>query len=99
MNATALMSRLAKALLKAPIIVYRLAISPFLGRNCRFEPSCSVYALEAIERHGALTGTWLMVRRLARCHPITWLGGSHGYDPVPQPRCSHKTHTPTGRHE
>jgi len=99
MNATALMSRLAKALLKAPIVVYRLAISPFLGRNCRFEPSCSVYALEAIERHGALTGTWLMVRRLARCHPITWLGGSHGYDPGPQPRCSHKTHTPTGRHE
>lgn len=99
MNATALMSRLAKALLKAPILVYRLAISPLLGRNCRFEPSCSVYALEAIEQHGALAGSWLTVRRLARCHPITWLGGSHGYDPVPQPRCSHKTHIPTGKHE
>jgi putative membrane protein insertion efficiency factor len=99
MNATALMSRLAKALLKAPILVYRLAISPLLGRNCRFEPSCSVYALEAIEQHGALAGSWLTLRRLARCHPITWLGGSHGYDPVPQPRCSHKTHIPTGKHE
>jgi putative membrane protein insertion efficiency factor len=46
---------------------------------CRFDPSCSSYALEALERHGALRGTWLSVRRLARCHP--W--GGHGWDPVP----------------
>lgn len=99
MDAIALLSRLAKALFKAPILFYRLVISPWLGPNCRFQPSCSMYALEAIERHGALAGSWLTVRRLARCHPITWLGGSHGYDPVPKPRCTHHTHTPTGRHE
>jgi putative membrane protein insertion efficiency factor len=46
---------------------------------CRFDPSCSSYALEALERHGALRGTWLTVRRLGRCHP--W--GGHGWDPVP----------------
>jgi len=99
MNATAVTSRIAKALLKAPILVYRLAISPWLGRHCRFEPSCSVYALEAIERHGAISGLWLAARRLGRCHPVTWLGGSHGYDPVPETPCSPHPHTPTGRHE
>lgn len=58
---------------------YRLAISPWLGRNCRYEPSCSEYAQEALRRYGAFRGTWLAARRIARCHP--W-GGS-GYDPVP----------------
>ena len=58
---------------------YRLVISPVLGPRCRFAPTCSEYALEALERHGAWRGAWLTVRRLARCHP---LGGS-GYDPVP----------------
>lgn len=48
---------------------------------CRFQPSCSAYALEAVEVHGAARGTWLAVRRLARCHPL----GSHGWDPVPLP--------------
>lgn len=60
--------------------LYRLAISPWLGNNCRFEPSCSQYALEALREHGAFRGTWLTARRIARCHP--W-GGS-GYDPVPK---------------
>lgn len=59
---------------------YQFILSPWVGRRCRFEPTCSVYATEAIERHGPLRGTYLAARRLARCHP--W-GGS-GYDPVPE---------------
>ncbi len=58
---------------------YRLAISPWLGANCRFDPTCSSYAIEALQIHGVLKGTWLALRRIGRCHP--W-GGS-GYDPVP----------------
>ncbi len=70
-----------------PVYFYRLFISPLLGRNCRFEPTCSVYALEALSRHGAIRGTWLALRRLSRCHPFEWLGGGgSGYDPVPERR-------------
>ncbi|MCC8035352.1 MAG: membrane protein insertion efficiency factor YidD [Rikenellaceae bacterium] len=58
---------------------YQYCISPFMPNSCRFTPSCSVYAVEALRRHGPLKGLWLTVRRLARCNP--W-GGS-GYDPVP----------------
>lgn len=58
---------------------YRLLLSPWLGSACRFEPTCSVYALEALQRHGALGGSYLTLRRLARCHP--WCDG--GCDPVP----------------
>jgi len=50
---------------------------------CRFTPTCSVYAMEAIRTHGAARGALLAARRLLRCHPITWLGGSSGFDPVP----------------
>jgi putative membrane protein insertion efficiency factor len=63
-----------------PVRAYKLVISPFIGANCRYQPTCSVYALEALERHGALKGGWLAVRRMARCHP--W-GGS-GIDNVPE---------------
>ncbi|MEM0942426.1 MAG: membrane protein insertion efficiency factor YidD [Pseudomonadota bacterium] len=62
-----------------PIRAYRLIGSPWVGQNCRFQPTCSAYALEALERHGAFKGTWLTIRRLGRCHPL----GSSGYDPVP----------------
>ncbi len=66
-------------LLSALVTVYRYTLSPLLGPRCRYEPSCSQYALEALGEHGALLGGWLAVRRIARCHP--W--GGHGYDPVP----------------
>lgn len=62
------------------VALYRVAISPWLGANCRFEPSCSAYAMEALRVHGAFRGTVLAVKRICRCHP--W-GGS-GYDPVPE---------------
>jgi putative membrane protein insertion efficiency factor len=66
-------------LLIALIRVYQLTLSPLLGGACRFTPSCSAYAREALEIHGARRGSWLALRRLARCHPL----GSSGYDPVP----------------
>ena len=61
------------------ITLYGLFVSPLLGTNCRFQPSCSAYGIEAITRHGALKGGWLTVRRISKCHP--W--GASGYDPVP----------------
>ena len=88
MTGEMLLRRAATHLLRAPILVYRYCISPLIGPRCRFEPTCSLYALEALERHGPVKGLWLTVRRLARCHPITWLGGGEGYDPVP-PACTH----------
>ena len=66
-------------LLMQPIIAYRRFIGPLLAPRCRFEPSCSTYALEALRRHGALRGSWLAVARIGRCHPFN----RGGYDPVP----------------
>ena len=77
------MRNFAVALLSAPIRVYRAIVSPLLPKSCRFTPSCSAYALEALALHGPVKGLWLTVKRLARCHPISWLGGSSGFDPVP----------------
>jgi putative membrane protein insertion efficiency factor len=75
--------RLSVRILSAPIRAYRALLSPLLPNSCRFTPSCSVYALEALKVHGPVTGLLLTARRLLRCHPITWLGGSSGFDPVP----------------
>jgi putative membrane protein insertion efficiency factor len=58
---------------------YQVVLSPFVGGACRFMPSCSNYAIEALRTHGAARGTWLALRRIARCHPF----GGHGHDPVP----------------
>jgi len=69
------MARLLLALIRA----YRYLLSPWWGGSCRFTPSCSSYAMEAIERHGSVRGGWLALRRIARCHP--WCAG--GFDPVP----------------
>ena len=68
-----------KFLLIAPLRFYRYAISPMLWRNCRFYPTCSEYAIEAVERHGALRGGLLAAKRVGRCHPFN----RGGYDPVP----------------
>lgn len=77
------MTLLARAL-QVPIWAYRLLVSPLWGPRCRFLPTCSAYALEALEKHGAWRGSLLALRRLSRCHPIPWLGAGHGYDPVPE---------------
>lgn len=75
------MSPLAR-LLRGSVFGYRYLLSPVLPAACRYAPSCSAYALEALGRHGALVGSWLAVRRLCRCHP--W--GGAGFDPVPDRR-------------
>jgi uncharacterized protein len=72
--------RLPRRLLAAPIHGYRLLLKPWLGNACRFEPTCSAYALLSLERHGAIGGSWLGAKRLLRCHP--WCAG--GIDPVPE---------------
>lgn len=69
----------ASRLLALPVRGYRAVFSPWVGFNCRYQPTCSAYALEALEKHGALRGGWLTLRRIGRCHP---LGGS-GIDNVP----------------
>ena len=69
----------AARVLMALITGYRRFISPLLGARCRFAPSCSAYALEAVREHGALRGTWLAARRIGRCHPFN----PGGFDPVP----------------
>ena len=73
------LSLLPRHLLIAAVRAYRLLLSPWLGNACRFEPTCSVYAIDALRRHGALAGSALTVGRIGRCHP--WCAG--GFDPVP----------------
>jgi putative membrane protein insertion efficiency factor len=70
-----------KSVLLAGVRGYQYLVSPMLGNNCRFYPSCSDYARAALERHGSLRGSWLAVRRLCRCQPFH----PGGYDPVPDP--------------
>lgn len=62
---------------------YQLTLSSYFGNNCRFLPTCSEYAYEAIARHGLPRGGWLSLKRIAKCNPWKQLGGSHGHDPVP----------------
>lgn len=75
-----------KSMLLMLLRAYKLCISPFLGQNCRFYPSCSDYAAQAVQEHGALKGSWLAARRVCKCHP--WHPG--GVDPVPEKSCLRK---------
>ncbi len=79
---------LPKKFLKGLVRVYQVTLSPFIGQQCRFQPTCSHYALQALEEHGALRGSWLAVKRVARCHPFH----PGGFDPVqPVRRAGHHT--------
>lgn len=71
--------KILSIILIIPIKIYQWTLSPFLGRQCRYEPTCSHYAIEAIKKHGPFKGSWLAIKRIVSCNP--W-GGS-GYDPVP----------------
>jgi len=76
-----------RTILLAIIKVYQYAISPYLAPSCRYMPTCSCYAAESIQTHGAIKGGWLAIKRILRCHP--WHEG--GYDPVPEPSaCKHQ---------
>ena len=93
-------ARWASNFFKAPIHVYRWTLKPYVGWHCRHLPTCSEYALEAIDRNGAWRGSWLTISRLCRCHP--W--GTAGLDPVPDIRGERHPVAPwrygrwTGRH-
>jgi putative membrane protein insertion efficiency factor len=77
------MRRATIAVLTAPVLFYRRFLSPLFPPVCRFQPTCSEYALEAFRIHGPMRGLRLTAKRLCRCHPFMWLGGSQGFDPVP----------------
>ena len=85
-----------RTILIALIKVYRFVLSPYIGQHCRFTPTCSQYAIEAIELHGSLKGTWLAARRLSKCHPFH----TGGWDPVPESSVSgHESHSDSCKHE
>ncbi|MCK4869565.1 MAG: membrane protein insertion efficiency factor YidD [Gammaproteobacteria bacterium] len=75
-------SLLGRKILIVLIAIYRYLISPLLGPRCRFYPTCSQYATEAITKHGVFYGCWLALRRIVRCHPLN----PGGFDPVPEPK-------------
>lgn len=84
-----LVMRLLAHLVSVPVLIWRYLISPAMPPACRYMPSCSEYSLEALRLHGPVRGSYLTVRRLARCHP--W--GGHGYDPVPPLPVAGTTHS------
>jgi putative membrane protein insertion efficiency factor len=84
----------AKIILGGLVRGYQLFISPVLPQSCRYQPTCSTYALEAIQRHGAGRGGWLAVQRILRCHP--W--GRSGWDPVPEHTHHQDPCSPAGGH-
>jgi len=79
---------LAVRLLQVPILAYRYLVSPLIGPRCRFMPTCSAYALEALERFGPIKGSWLAMRRIVRCHPLN----AGGIDPVPEKQRPREPH-------
>ncbi|GAA4622717.1 membrane protein insertion efficiency factor YidD [Cellulomonas oligotrophica] len=87
-RAVTVVRRIPATLLLALLRVYQVVVSPMTPPTCRFYPSCSQYAVVAVQRHGALRGTWLAIRRLLRCHP--WNPG--GVDDVPPARPAHRHH-------
>lgn len=73
------MKKLLTYVFLLPVYFYKFAISPFTPASCRYTPTCSQYAVEALKKYGPFKGSWLAIKRISRCHP--W--GGHGYDPVP----------------
>ena len=73
-----------------PIKLYQILLSPLIGPSCRFTPTCSNYAIEAINKHGPFKGFWLAIKRISKCHPVKFLGGSSGLDFVPKKEGSKK---------
>tara|TARA_B100000965_G_scaffold177549_1_gene148163 strand:- start:189 stop:449 length:261 start_codon:yes stop_codon:yes gene_type:complete len=84
------MKILPKILIKI-IKIYQFVISPYLGNNCRYLPTCSNYFIESLKYHGLLKGLYKGIKRIIRCHPIKFLGGGEGYDPV-QKKGENKNH-------
>ena len=83
-----MMRQLPKRLLKALLRAYQLTLSPYIGRQCTFYPTCSHYAMDALETHGVAKGSWLAVKRVCRCHPFN----PGGFDPVELPQSA--SHVP-----
>ena len=73
------MLKIINYLLIVPIKLYQILLSPLIGPSCRFTPTCSSYAIEAINKHGPFKGLWLAIKRISKCHPL----GDSGHDPVP----------------
>ena len=80
------MNTLLEKLIIAVVKTYQYLLSPVLQHSCRFEPTCSNYFIESVKGHGWLKGSFKGILRILKCHPLTWLGGSAGYDPVQKER-------------